>query len=82
MIDGWLRRRIVWYLRRHKVRETHSRREGRCVRCGACCNACPFYASKKGYCRVYKHRPNICRAFPLTPEDVRDARTCGFTFRK
>jgi len=32
-------------------------------------------------CRIYGLRPDICRMFPLTPEDVRDAPTCGFSFR-
>ncbi|MFH1403365.1 MAG: YkgJ family cysteine cluster protein [Candidatus Altiarchaeota archaeon] len=82
MRDGWLRRRFQWYLRRRDVLETHSRREGNCVRCGGCCLGCPFYVKKDSSCRIYKRRPDICRMFPLSPKDIKNIPSCGFSFRE
>lgn len=82
MKDGWLRRRIVWYLKRREVFEAHKGREGSCARCGACCSGCPFHDDKARACKVYRMRPDICRMFPLTPHDIRNVKTCGFRFKK
>ena len=81
MKEGWLRRRYMWYFRRRMVKKFEESREGSCVRCGACCSGCLFYNEKGRFCRVYRHRPDICRAFPLTPEDIENVPTCGHSFR-
>jgi hypothetical protein len=81
MREGWFRRRWVWYFRRKEVLDAHKRREGGCARCGRCCRHCPFHDEKRGACRIYRMRPDVCRMFPLTPEDVKDIPTCGFRFK-
>jgi hypothetical protein len=81
MKEGWLHRRYLWYLRRQKVLEARSRRSGACARCGRCCQHCPFHNAKRGECRIYRLRPDICRMFPLVPEDIRHIKTCGYSFK-
>jgi hypothetical protein len=80
MIEGWFRRRYLWYLKRHKVRETHAKRSGGCVRCGACCAGCIFHDNKKFACRIYNHRPAVCRAYPISVDDKKTTPKCGFRF--
>ena len=82
MIDGWLRRRLMWYFRRRDVLDAHKRRDGSCRRCGACCIGCPGYNHNERSCRIYGMRPEICRRFPLTPEDIRHVSGCGFHFKE
>ncbi len=62
---------------------------GGCVSCGASCKLlfqCPHWDDKSHLCSVYNDRPNICRFFPITPQDIKDRdlvlkdKTCGFTF--
>ena len=81
MRQGWLRRRYMWYLKRHKVLELQAKRHGQCARCGRCCSYCIFHDGKRGACRISRHRPEVCRMFPLTPEDIEHITTCGFSFR-
>lgn len=81
MHDGWLRRRYLWYFRRQEVLNNRSRLKGGCARCGHCCGHCIFNDRKHGRCRIYKHRPDICRLFPLTADDIKNIPTCGFTFK-
>ncbi len=81
MWDGWLRRRVLWYLRRNYVKGMADKRTGSCVRCGRCCSGCPAHDSKNMRCRIYAQRPSICRVFPLTPEDNERIPTCGYRFR-
>jgi Fe-S-cluster containining protein len=82
MKEGWLRRRYMWYFRRKEVLKATKKRTGACIRCGKCCSYCIFHDPKGKACRIYRWRPDICRNFPLTPEDVRDAPTCGYGFNK
>ncbi|OPY54319.1 MAG: Flagellin N-methylase [Methanosaeta sp. PtaU1.Bin112] len=82
MLDGWIRRRIIWYLNNKQVLEWRAKRHGQCARCGKCCGSCLAYDSKKKRCRIYRIRPSICKAFPLTPEDLDTIQTCGFYFDK
>ncbi|NYT02942.1 MAG: hypothetical protein GKC10_09345 [Methanosarcinales archaeon] len=82
MIDGWIRRRVAWYLRREEVSAWQSMREGKCNRCGKCCRGCPAHDASGNRCRIYAHRPDICREFPLTPEDIQHIKNCGYKFNK
>ena len=82
MRDGWLRRRYMWYFRRKEVLDARERRSGECARCGKCCSLCIFHNPAAKACRIYKYRPEICRVFPLTHEDVENVPSCGFHFKK
>jgi hypothetical protein len=82
MLDGWIRRRIVWYLKKKQVLAWQVRRGGGCVQCGKCCGLCPAHDAKNKRCRIYGIRPSICKAFPLTPEDLNNIHTCGFHFKR
>ena len=81
MWDGWIRRRVVWYLQKKKVTKWQARRTGQCLRCGKCCGQCPALDTKSMRCRIYSIRPAICKAFPLTPDDIKNLK-CGFRFKK
>lgn len=80
MIDGWVRRRFFWYLRRGVVAEWGARKIGRCNRCGRCCRGCPAFDAKGIRCRIYPRRPEICKAFPLVPKDIAGVEGCGYEF--
>jgi hypothetical protein len=82
MRHGWLQRRYLWYFKRQKVLELQSKRSGKCVRCGDCCGHCMFNDRKRGVCRIYAHRPAVCRMYPLTPEDLNHTPECGFSFKE
>jgi hypothetical protein len=82
MFDGWIRRRIVWYLQRKQVVKWHAKREGKCARCGICCTPCLAFDKKNKRCRIYSIRPAICKEFPLTPDDIINVKECGFYFRR
>jgi hypothetical protein len=82
MLDGWIRRRIVWYLKNKQVLAWQAKRYGECARCGKCCELCLAHDAKNKRCRIYGIRPSICKAFPLTPEDLNKISTCGFYFKK
>lgn len=82
MLDGWVRRRFVWYLNRDIVMEWKVKRSGKCVRCGKCCKGCIAHDAKGKRCKIYNRRPAICREFPLTPDDVKGVNTCGYQFKK
>ncbi|HOU70380.1 MAG TPA: YkgJ family cysteine cluster protein [Methanothrix sp.] len=81
MWDGWIRRRVVWYLQKKKVTKWQAERSGECLRCGKCCGQCPALDTEKKVCRIYSIRPAICKAFPLTPDDLKNLK-CGFRFKK
>jgi hypothetical protein len=81
MWDGWIRRRVVWYLQKKKVTKWQAKRSGECLRCGKCCGQCPALDTEKKVCRIYGIRPAICKAFPLTPDDLKNLK-CGFRFKK
>jgi Fe-S-cluster containining protein len=82
MLDGWIRRRFVWYLKNKQVLEWRNKRNGECARCGKCCEYCLAHDAMNKRCRIYRIRPSICKAFPLTPEDLNTIHTCGFYFKK
>lgn len=82
MWDGWIRRRIIWYFKKKEVIAWRAKRRGECARCGRCCSLCLAHDSKNKRCRIYRIRPSVCKAFPLTPEDVANIHTCGFYFER
>lgn len=64
---------------------------GECHNCGACCQLllrCPHWNAEALRCAAYAQRPNICRLFPITPKDLKDATyvpgapECGFRFTR
>ena len=82
MRDGWIRRRVIWYLKRDQVTEWRAKRSGECARCGKCCKGCLALDAKGKRCKIYGRRPAICKAFPLTPDDIKRVHTCGYRFQK
>lgn len=82
MLKGWFRRRYLWYLKRKTVRYWQQRRQGACKQCGRCCGWCPALERKNKRCRIYEHRPAICREYMLTPEDKKENPYCGFYFEE
>jgi hypothetical protein len=87
---GKFRRLYFIHFRRRRLDEVLlARRGGACRQCGACCQlgyVCYHYDPERRGCRVYSHRPTICRVFPIDEKDLieRDAvmpgTRCGFTF--
>jgi hypothetical protein len=82
MLSGWVRRRFIWYLKRDLVMIWKVKRKGECRNCGRCCTSCFMHDAKGKCCKIYGYRPAICRAFPLTPEDLKGIRSCGFMFEE
>ena len=65
--------------------------KGECAGWGASCRlmfVCPHLDTLNNRCTVYEHRPDACRQFPVTPDDIRDRnlvnknKPCGFKFQK
>ena len=61
-------------------------RSGRCLMCGKCCSVtfeCPYLYYENGVplCRVHKHKPIMCRLYPLSEEDkYKHIKNCGYKF--
>lgn len=71
--------------------QKHYGLSGECQHCSTSCKLlfqCPHWDDATSRCSVYEDRPNICRTFPITPQDIRDRdlvspnKPCGFTFTK
>ena len=87
---GKARRFYLVHFRPGYVRESIGRRAGDCHRTGACCNllfTCPIYTPNPlPTCRVNRHKPKVCRMFPIDERDIRDRDIispdvpCGFSF--
>lgn len=69
--------------------QKHYGLEGGCQHCSTSCKLlfqCPHWDDSSSRCGVYEDRPNICRTFPITPQDIKDRdlcapeSSCGFTF--
>lgn len=93
MLLGWgkLRRTFLVKLRKRRVLQKLKRREGSCLRCGACCKLfyrCPAYdeSCDSPRCLAYDDRPGVCGLFPLDEKDLRErglimpGTTCGYRF--
>jgi hypothetical protein len=80
---GQMRRQYLCRFRPGYVARTKAARQGRCRRCGSCCNLtyhCPFL-KRDGDCRIYDHRTLTCRDFPIDAVDLRLTRVpCGLHF--
>ncbi len=68
-----IRRRYLYYFRKHYVEKMLKRRRGNCDGCeGVCClrtRKCPLL--KNGKCRLYKKRmPLFCKIFPIDKKDI------------
>jgi len=87
---GKIRRFWLVHFRPRYVETSLARRRGECERTGACCNllfACPLYAVEPlPACRIHRHKPRVCRIFPIDERDLRDRdiispdRPCGYSF--
>ncbi|OGS20424.1 MAG: hypothetical protein A2252_10320 [Elusimicrobia bacterium RIFOXYA2_FULL_39_19] len=83
-----IRRHFKVYLTKKYFEKHKEKKTGNCKRCGNCCKIwykCPFleFKSKEATCKIYKHRPAVCRIFPLNRKDLEEISTkCGFHFEK
>jgi hypothetical protein len=71
--------------------QVHYGMTGGCEHCSTSCKLlfqCPHWDDTSSRCSVYEDRPNICRTFPITPQDIADRdlvspnSSCGFKFKK
>ncbi|MDD4871374.1 MAG: hypothetical protein PHR77_12515 [Kiritimatiellae bacterium] len=72
------------------VQKSLSKRRGKCLRCGACCQLvwkCRYFRHENGIpsCALYnRYRPPNCRHFPINKPDIADRdlvsphTRCGF----
>ena len=92
LIFGKFRRALlsIFPLVAHKLQE-HYGISGGCQHCSTSCKLlfqCPHWDDTSSRCGVYEDRPNLCRTFPITPQDIKDRNlvspntSCGFTFNK
>lgn len=92
-ISFWSKiRRVIYVHLLPGLTETKLRkRDGACIRCGACCQItfnCPALDMSSGLaaCKKYDKRSKVCILFPLDTSDIRDrdkiniGRKCGFRF--
>lgn len=87
---GKLRRFYLVHFRPDYVAQSLGRRRGQCDRTGACCNllfTCPIYSARPlPACRINRHKPKVCKVFPIDERDLRDRDIispdvpCGFSF--
>jgi len=68
-----IRRRYLYYFKKHYVKEMLLKRRGGCDGCeGVCCRRtrkCPFL--KEGKCNKYdKGIPFFCKVFPIDEKDI------------
>jgi len=86
-LTGKLRRLMLTHLRPDYVRAQLARREGECLRCGACCAllyTCPALADGRECLAYGRWRPRSCHAFPIDERDLREVEAlggrCGYRF--
>ena len=94
LLRGVVRRFFLNIFRPAYVRQSTSRRQGECVRCGVCChlvaNKCArlhLHPDGHSECRYYTfyRLPNCC-TFPIDPRDLADRnliepdRPCGYSW--
>jgi hypothetical protein len=87
---GKIRRFWLVHFRPRAVEASLARRRGECDRTGACCNVlftCPLLgANPLPACRIHRHKPRVCRMFPIDERDLRDrdiispGHPCGYSF--
>ena len=90
---GVMRRFLLYVFNRKYIEKSVSKRQGECLRCGACCrlvlSRCPhltFEEDGKSSCTKYNttRMPN-CVIFPIDHRDIRERNIvsptpCGFSF--
>ncbi len=84
---GKVRRFIEAKLLSEDTEALLAQRKGECNRCGACCKIlfrCPFLGTDAGghyTCKIYEHRFEQCRLFPLHARDLLELEEqCSYTF--
>jgi len=90
LVRGKLRRLYLVHFRPRYVERNIARRQGHCNRTGACCNLlfrCPLFTPVPlPTCRINRHKPKVCQAFPIDERDLHDRDIispdvpCGFSF--
>ncbi|MEW5768669.1 MAG: hypothetical protein AB1797_13845 [bacterium] len=82
---GKIRRFLIALAGKKYLEEQLKRRQGKCQRCGACCQLvfrCPFLEGKNK-CLIYENRLAQCRAFPIDERCLKEVgNTCGFYFKE
>lgn len=90
---GVVRRFVLYIFNRKYINEQHLKRQGECLRCGACCKLtfkkCPCLKTEEdGKYICIKHEifrmPN-CILFPIDDSDIKDRniiskKQCGYYF--
>jgi len=91
--SGVMRRFLLYVFNKKYIKKSVSKRQGECLRCGACCRLvmrqCPyltFEADGKSSCTKYNstRMPN-CVIFPIDRRDIKErdivsSTPCGFSF--
>ena len=91
--SGVMRRFLLYVFNKKYVKESVSKCQGECLRCGACCKLalkqCPylaFDANGKSSCTKYdiSRMPN-CVVFPIDNRDIKErdivsSTPCGYSF--
>ena len=86
-VVDYFRREFLYRLDKNYFKNKLSKREGQCIRCGACCKGCPELDKNTNLCKVYHNRnPRMCHVdFPLDKWDQKlfaTEKTCGYRFKK
>lgn len=55
-------------------------RHGECNGCGKCCLGCSHYTEEYPHCKIYEARPELCREWPWSPEQIKDIPECTYSF--
>ena len=84
--DGCRRYLMQKFDKKYKQKKLR-KRHGKCLKCGKCCEGCPFLDKKTHLCKIYNHRPRfMCyKEFPLDKIDQKlwhVEKVCGYTFDK
>jgi hypothetical protein len=83
---GKIRRFVQAKFQRERAEALVAMRQGECNRCGECCRIlfrCPFLgkdAQGENTCRIYEKRFGACRLYPIQPADLREVKSCSYTF--
>ncbi|MCP5004229.1 MAG: hypothetical protein GY941_09855 [Planctomycetes bacterium] len=82
-------RRYYHFFNKEKISVSIKERNGRCKRCGQCCQAsirCPkllYDENNLAMCSIHTRRPGMCELYPYNNRDffshIKD--TCGFFYK-
>ncbi|GHV88809.1 hypothetical protein AGMMS50267_11690 [Spirochaetia bacterium] len=90
---GVIRRFLIYFFRKNYINKNILKRQGKCIRCGACCKLafkeCPYLKmGTEGKYTCIRHEsfrmPN-CIIFPIDQKDISDRNkvsneSCGYYF--